>query len=78
LPRQQTASPGSPWSKTETARELCYRLCTLCEREKRAAEALSHNGLVQSRPEILSLATATGAAAVQPTAPDMFADGEET
>jgi putative DNA methylase len=32
----------------ETARELCYRLYTLCERKKRAQEALSYNALVQS------------------------------
>ena len=43
-------------SKAETARELCYRLYTLCERKKRAAEALSYNGLVQSWPEITRLA----------------------
>ena len=40
----------------ETARELCYRLYTLCERKKRAAEALSYNALVQSWPEIARLA----------------------
>ena len=40
----------------ETARELCYRLYTLCERKKRAAEALSYNSLVQSWPEISRLA----------------------
>ena len=40
----------------ETARDLCYRLYTLCERSKRAAEALSYNGLVQSWPEIARLA----------------------
>jgi putative DNA methylase len=40
-------------SKAETARELCYRLYTLCERKKRAAEALAYNGLVQSWPEII-------------------------
>ena len=39
-------------AKAETARELCYRLYTLCERKKRAAEALSYNSLVQSWPEI--------------------------
>jgi putative DNA methylase len=43
-------------SKAETARELCYRLYTLCERKKRSAEALSYNGLVQSWPEITRLA----------------------
>jgi putative DNA methylase len=42
--------------KAEVARELAYRLYTICERKKRAAEALSYNGLVQSWPEILRLA----------------------
>ncbi|MBK9173228.1 MAG: DUF1156 domain-containing protein [Chloracidobacterium sp.] len=43
-------------AKAETARELCYLLYTMCERKKRAAEALSYNGLVQSWPEIMRLA----------------------
>ena len=43
-------------AKAEVARELCYRLYTLCERKKRTAEALSYNGLVQSWPEITRLA----------------------
>src|SRR5262245_45732537 len=43
-------------TKGEVARELAYRLYTLCERKKRAAEALSYNGLVQSWPEIARLA----------------------
>ena len=42
----------------EAARELCYRLYALCERRKRAAEALAYNGLVQSWPEISRLAAA--------------------
>jgi putative DNA methylase len=42
-------------SKAETARELCYRLYTICERKKRAQEALSYNALVQSWPEIVRL-----------------------
>ncbi|MDM7995892.1 MAG: transposase, partial [Acidobacteriota bacterium] len=42
--------------KAETARELCYRLYTICERKKRAQEALSYNALVQSWPEIIRLA----------------------
>jgi putative DNA methylase len=46
-------------AKSETARELCYRLYTLCERKKRAAEALSYNSLVQSWPEISRLARET-------------------
>jgi putative DNA methylase len=47
-------------SKTETARELAYRLYSLCERKKRAVEALSYNALVQSWPEILRLAQEGG------------------
>jgi putative DNA methylase len=43
-------------AKAEIARELCYRLYTLCERKKRAAEALSYNALVQSWPEIVRIA----------------------
>lgn len=43
-------------AKAETARELAYRLYTVCERKKRSTEALSYNGLVQSWPEILRLA----------------------
>lgn len=43
-------------SQAETARELCYRLYTLCERKKRAADAMAYNGLVQSWPEITRLA----------------------
>ena len=42
--------------QAEVARELCYRLYTLCERKKRANEAMSYNGLVQSWPEITRLA----------------------
>jgi putative DNA methylase len=43
-------------AKAEVARELAYRLYTLCERKKRATEALAYNGLVQSWPEIMRLA----------------------
>ena len=43
-------------AKAETARELCYRLYTLCERKKRAAEAVPYNSLVQSWPEITRIA----------------------
>ncbi len=42
-------------SKAEIARALAYRLYTMCERKKRAQEALSYNALVQSWPEILRL-----------------------
>ncbi len=47
---------GTWGTKAEIARELAYRLYTLCERKKRAAGALSYNGLVQSWPEISRLA----------------------
>lgn len=58
-------------SRAETARELCYRLYTLCERKKRANEAMAYNGLVQSWPEIVRLAHETPRAA--PTsAGDLF------
>jgi putative DNA methylase len=47
---------GKLGAKAEIARELAYRLYTLCERKKRATEALAYNGLVQSWPEIVRLA----------------------
>jgi putative DNA methylase len=43
-------------SAAESARELCYRLYTVCERKGRPAEALAYNGLVLSWPEITRLA----------------------
>jgi putative DNA methylase len=46
--------------KAEVARELAYRLYTVCERKKRAQEALSYNSLVQSWPEITRLARESG------------------
>ncbi|QLH49282.1 MAG: DUF1156 domain-containing protein [Candidatus Accumulibacter cognatus] len=58
-------------SKAETARELCYRLYTLCERKKRAVEAMAYNGLVQSWPEITRLAREAKSTMPQGT-PDMF------
>jgi putative DNA methylase len=64
-------------AKAEVARELAYRLYTVCERKKRAQEALSYNALVQSWPEIGRLARDNAAAvdAEEPAAPvqsDMF------
>jgi putative DNA methylase len=61
-------------SKAELARELCYRLYTLCERKKRAAEALSYNGLVQSFPELERLAKEPGPKA--PAQTSMLEDEE--
>jgi putative DNA methylase len=48
-------------SKAEVARELAYRLYTMCERKKRAPEALAYNALVQSWPEISRLSHEGGA-----------------
>ena len=62
-------------SQAETARELCYRLYTLCERKKRAAEAMAYNGLVQSWPEITRLARDSGS--LRDTQTSMF-DNPET
>lgn len=47
---------GKLGARADTARELAYLLYTLCERKKRASEALAYNSLVQSWPEILRLA----------------------
>jgi putative DNA methylase len=55
---------------SEVARELAYRLYTICERKKRAQEALSYNALVQSWPEISRLAREERA--LQPAQKQMF------
>ena len=64
-------------AKAEIARELAYRLYTICDRPqmKRPAEALAYNGLVQSWPEILRLAREGG----KPTAEQgaLFGEIEE-
>lgn len=59
-------------SQAETARELCYRIYTLCERKKRATEAMAYNALVQSWLEITRLAREAPHAAPTGTG-DMFA-----
>jgi putative DNA methylase len=61
-------------ARAETARELAYRLYTLCERKKRAAEALSYNALVQSWPEIVRLARESGT--TRPAQETLFEDVE--
>jgi len=58
-------------SQAEIARELCYRLYTLCERKKRANEAMAYNALVQSWPEIVRLAR-EAPRAVTPGTDDLF------
>lgn len=51
--------------RADVARELAYRLYTICERNKRAAEALAYNSLVQSWPEMQRLAAEEGSTAEQ-------------
>ncbi|MCL4799147.1 MAG: DUF1156 domain-containing protein [Burkholderiales bacterium] len=60
-------------TKAELARELAYRLYTMCERKKRAAEALSYNALVQSWPEIVRIAREGPAVAIPEDQP-LFED----
>lgn len=62
-------------AKAEVARELAYRLYTLCERKKRAAEALAYNGLVQSWPEIMRMARLQGTLAPEQAA--LFGEVED-
>ena len=62
-------------NKSETARELCYRLYTICERKKRAQEALSYNALVQSWPEIIRLAHEGGKSTAEQRG--LFAESKE-
>jgi putative DNA methylase len=62
-------------AKADIARELAYRLYTLCERKKRAQDALSYNALVQSWPEITRLARE--GRPTQPAQAAMFEDDEQ-
>jgi len=62
-------------AKAEVGRELAYRLYALCERKKRAAEALAYNGLVQSWPEIVRLVGESGTPRAEQGA--LFGETEE-
>jgi len=55
-------------SQADMARELAYRLYSVCERKKRAAEALDYNALVQAWPELARLAQGHLAATQTPAA----------
>lgn len=58
--------------RVEVARELAYRLYAVCERRKRATDALAYNALVQSWPEIVRLARdLTASGAVGPAEPEL-------
>ncbi len=65
-------------AKAEIARELCYRLYVLCERKKRATEAMTYNGLVQSWPELMRLSQQSpNTDSEQPEQSDIFNQTEE-
>jgi len=55
--------------RAEVARELAYRLYSICDRTKRSQDAQQYNELVQSWPEIVRLAQEQPKQAVQP---DLF------
>jgi putative DNA methylase len=63
---------GKLGAKAESARELAYRLYTICERKKRAPEALSYNALVQSWPEIIRLAQDATIRPMQPKQGELY------
>jgi putative DNA methylase len=60
-------------SRAETARELAYRLYAICQGNKRAADALAYNSLVQSWTEIARIAKQGLAGRPEAgTEPDLF------
>ena len=50
------AAPTAALARADVARDLCYRLYSVCERKRFVTESLAYNGLVQSWPEISRLA----------------------
>jgi putative DNA methylase len=54
-------------ARGEVARDLAYRLYSVCERKKWAQEGLAYNGLVIAWPEIQKLAASGGASEPQTT-----------
>ncbi|MDE2126267.1 MAG: hypothetical protein KGJ62_06735 [Armatimonadetes bacterium] len=62
----------------DPARELAYRLYSICERKKRSADGQRYNALVSSWPALVRLAQ--NLAAGRPSAPttgDIFAEVQE-
>ena len=55
------AVPTAALARADVARDLCYRLYSVCERKRFTTEALAYNGLVQSWPEISRLARSASA-----------------
>ena len=61
LRRINARYPGA----AETARELAYRLYTICERKKWAQEAIAYNSLIVAWPEIVKLAQSSDGSGVE-------------
>jgi putative DNA methylase len=61
LQRINARYPGA----AETARELAYRLYTVCERKKWAQEAMAYNSLIVAWPEIVKLAQSSASSGVE-------------
>jgi putative DNA methylase len=53
---QAAALAAKLGDQADAARDLAYRLYTICERKKRPDDAFSYNALVQSWGEIARLA----------------------
>jgi putative DNA methylase len=60
----------------EQARNLAYRLFTICERRNWAEEARAYNGLVIAWPELEKLASSEQEASDPPQQTSMFEEGE--
>ena len=50
------AMPAQLGTRADIARELAYRMYSICERKKRSADSQPYNALLQSLPELIRLA----------------------
>ena len=55
------AVPTAALVRADVARDLCYRVYSVCERKRFVTESLAYNGLVRSWPEISRLARSASA-----------------
>jgi putative DNA methylase len=58
-----------PSEKTEACRDLAYQLYALCEKKKWAQDAIAYNGLIIAWPELVKLAQAQQASAIDSDSP---------
>ena len=68
--RRPSSSAGSVAATARQARELAYRLYSICERKQWADEALAYNALVVAWPEIARRVAGTPEAEAQQQLPD--------